>query len=303
MKPDETLYYEDKEKVLCYHGPLMYEAKVLKAEYWRDRADLPDGAYYFVHYQGWKTTWDEWVPESRMMKFTEENKQMAADMAASVKKKKVVPEKKIVSNVDHEAKEKKRRRESMALKVRWHDLNTQEEEYLKKPEIKISIPESLKSQLVDDWENVTKNHKLVPLPAPLTVTQLLDEFMALHSEGTKKSRRDGLGGWLSNRRNTEDSMKQVVEGLKVYFDKALGNILLYRFERHQYVDAVREHPHASMCDIYGPEHLLRLFGRPPALTAVQLPSLIAHTNMDQDAVNILKDHFATILQYARRTDR
>ena len=42
-----------------------------------------------------------------------------------------------------------------------------------------------------------------------------------------------------------------------------------------------------MTEIYGSEHLLRLF--------VQLPCLIAHTNIDQDAVNILKDHFASFL--------
>jgi mortality factor 4-like protein 1 len=55
-------------------------------------------------------------------------------------------------------------------------------------------------------------------------------------------------------------MKQVVEGLKAYFEKALGNILLYAFERHQYVEIIKSHPELSMCEIYGPEHFLRLFG-------------------------------------------
>jgi mortality factor 4-like protein 1 len=99
----------------------------------------------------------------------------------------------------------------------------------------------------------------------------------------------------------EDSMKQVAEGLKVYFDKALGNILLYKFERNQYVEILKAHPAVRMSDLYGPEHLLRLFGKESKINLiiklVQLPSLIAHTNMTQDAVNILKDHFATILQY------
>ena len=55
-------------------------------------------------------------------------------------------------------------------------------------------------------------------------------------------------------------MKQVVEGLKVYFDKALGNILLYKHERNQYVQILKSKPAARMSDLYGPEHLLRLFG-------------------------------------------
>jgi len=35
----------------------------------------------------------------------------------------------------------------------------QESEYIQKPEVKIVIPDVLKLQLVDDWENVTKNNQ------------------------------------------------------------------------------------------------------------------------------------------------
>ena len=64
------------EKVLCYHGPLLYEAKILKSK-------KESGIYsYFVHYQvkikcldsiivlfqGWNKNWDEWVQEGRIMK-------------------------------------------------------------------------------------------------------------------------------------------------------------------------------------------------------------------------------------------
>ena len=64
------------EKVLCYHGPLLYEAKILKSK-------KESGNYsYFVHYQvklnsltlkliwfqGWNKNWDEWVQEGRIMK-------------------------------------------------------------------------------------------------------------------------------------------------------------------------------------------------------------------------------------------
>jgi mortality factor 4-like protein 1 len=58
----------------------------------------------------------------------------------------------------------------------------------------------------------------------------------------------------------EDSMKEVVEGLKLYFEKAVGNILLYKFERRQYVEILNQNPDTSLCDLYGAEHLLRLFG-------------------------------------------
>ncbi|KAJ2303608.1 Esa1p-associated factor, partial [Coemansia sp. RSA 2704] len=56
------------------------------------------GPHYFVHYKGWKQTWDEWVDESRALKFTEENlaKQKAlwqAALQASKKRTVVVPAK------------------------------------------------------------------------------------------------------------------------------------------------------------------------------------------------------------------
>ena len=55
------------EKVLCYHGPLLYEAKILKHK-------KEGGSYnYFVHYQGWNRNWDEWVAETRIMKQVAEN--------------------------------------------------------------------------------------------------------------------------------------------------------------------------------------------------------------------------------------
>jgi mortality factor 4-like protein 1 len=57
-----------------------------------------------------------------------------------------------------------------------------------------------------------------------------------------------------------DIFEEVISGIKVYFDRCLGNILLYRFERQQYVDTRRSHDGKEMSEIYGAEHLLRLFG-------------------------------------------
>lgn len=54
-----SISYAPNERVLCYHGPLIYEAKVLKAENWDERTSKAGGAtgpHYFVHYKGWKQT-------------------------------------------------------------------------------------------------------------------------------------------------------------------------------------------------------------------------------------------------------
>jgi mortality factor 4-like protein 1 len=67
----------------------------------------------------------------------------------------------------------------------------------------------------------------------------------------------------------------------------LGNLLLYRFERHQYADIRRQFPDKELVELYGAEHLLRLF--------VQIPSLIAHTNMDCEAIHTLVSYLTDIL--------
>lgn len=67
---------------------------------------------------------------------------------------------------------------------------------------------------------------------------------------------------LERYRRSDAVLAEVMSGIILYFDKALGNNLLYRFERAQYVDIRRKTAEARpMSEIYGAEHLLRLFGK------------------------------------------
>ncbi|KAF9600247.1 hypothetical protein IFM89_005071 [Coptis chinensis] len=66
-KTDQESDFIEGEKVLAYHGPCIYKAKVQKVELSRE-----EGKYY-VHYLGWNKSWDEWVEIDRLLKFTEEN--------------------------------------------------------------------------------------------------------------------------------------------------------------------------------------------------------------------------------------
>ncbi|XP_026655980.1 protein MRG1-like isoform X5 [Phoenix dactylifera] len=67
--------FSEGEKVLAYHGPRIYEAKVQKAE------PRKDEWRYFVHYLGWSKNWDEWVGTNRLMKFTLENVRKQQELA------------------------------------------------------------------------------------------------------------------------------------------------------------------------------------------------------------------------------
>ncbi|KDN40349.1 MRG-domain-containing protein [Tilletiaria anomala UBC 951] len=299
------MQYAVNEKILCFHGPLLYQAKVLKAEDWKseDKKKGHTGPHYFVHYQGWKQTWDEWVPESRMLKYNDENlaRQKAlqdTQKAEQQRQRELANPSTSASSGGDVAGERGRRVSGGRGLKRGRDAVEPDEEYQKRPEIRIQIPDVLKLQLVDDWENITKNQLLVPVPREPTVNMILQEY------------RDHLSARPEAKQRSPAVVEEVLAGLKLYFDKSLGNNLLYKYERQQFVEmrkrfAEKEGAKGSGAEateydsgliggiepsaLYGAEHLLRLF--------VNLPGIIAHTTMDVESVAILKEHIADFLQF------
>jgi hypothetical protein len=101
----------------------------------------------------------------------------------------------------------------------WHtitDNKSQEEAFHARPSVKLIIPDVLKALLVDDWENVTKNMQLVPLPHPKPVTKILEDYSAYEMP----KRPAGS--------SHTDILEETLSGLREYFDKSLGRILLYK---------------------------------------------------------------------------
>ena len=90
----------------------------------------------------------------------------------------------------------------------------------------------------------------MPLPRDPNVVKILHAYSV--AEKASRPKRPGSA--------EADIFEEVISGIKVYFDRCLGNILLYRFERQQYVDIRRSNDGKEMSEIYGAEHLLRLFG-------------------------------------------
>lgn len=45
--------YEQDERCLCFHGHLLYEAKVVKIEH-EEEGNRKSPFKYLVHYKGWK---------------------------------------------------------------------------------------------------------------------------------------------------------------------------------------------------------------------------------------------------------
>ncbi|KAL8763249.1 MAG: hypothetical protein Q9184_000889 [Pyrenodesmia sp. 2 TL-2023] len=169
--------------------------------------------------------------------------------------------------------------------------DTQEETFNNRPMIKIPIPDYIKSLLVDDWEEVTKNLALVPLPAQKPVNMILRDYV----EEEKPKRFPGSADM--------DLLEEVVAGMKEYFDVALGRMLLYRFERQQYLDVRKAWGEQKgewkgkmgPADTYGAEHLCRMI--------VNMPEIIAQTNMDGQSVNRLREEMTKFLHWLNKNTK
>lgn len=122
-------------------------------------------------------SWDEWVPESRVLRWSEENLQMQSRLKAFYRTKQSG---KSTKQSENEGSNLGKRRRDAKLE--------KEEDYLNRPEIKLDIPDTLKGQLVDDWENVTKNQQLVTLPRTVNVNEVLSRYKRFKKE--KKGSRE-----------------------------------------------------------------------------------------------------------------
>lgn len=144
---------------------------------------------------------------------------------------------------------------------------------------------------------------LVPLPHEKPITTVLNDFTQSYTSR------------LTEGDPEVEILEEIIHGLKEYFDKSIGRILLYRFERKQHLDLVaamegkpppvyqensngeERQPNKSLarikgktaCDVYGAEHLSRLI--------VSMPELISQTNMDAQAVNRLKEELHKLTQF------
>ncbi|KAK0502495.1 MRG-domain-containing protein [Armillaria luteobubalina] len=271
------------ERILCYHGPLIYEAKILKVQ--NMESSTFTGIHYFVHYKGWKQTWDEWVPLGRALRYTEENlaKQKALQKTNTTANQAAANKAKTREGAGAPGPSRTARKDGTRGTKRGRD----DDESTRKPEMKLTVPEPLKATLVDDWEAVTKNNQLVNLPRNPNVVQILGLF----EKHVLEKRPPEL-------RQPEVLIHTIISGLQVYFDRSLGSQLLYRFERPQYAVVRQTYVTGADVDvskipemsaIYGAEHLLRML--------VSLPQMVAASPLDAESVGLIRDYVNELLNY------
>ncbi|XP_037590483.1 mortality factor 4-like protein 1 [Cebus imitator] len=217
-KQDPKPKFQEGERVLCFHGPLLYEAKCVKV------AIKDKQVKYFIHYSGWNKNWDEWVPESRVLKYVDTNLQKQRELQkanqeqyAEGKMRGVAPGKNTsgLQQKNVEVKTKKNKQKTPGngdggstsetpqpprkKRARVDPTVENEETFMNRVEVKVKIPEELKPWLVDDWDLITRQKQLFYLPAKKNVDSILEDYA-----NYKKSR--------GNTDNKEYAVNEVVRG-------------------------------------------------------------------------------------------
>lgn len=225
--------FSKDEKVLCFHLDMLYEAKIMDVQ----PAEKPGTGYrYKVHYKGWKNTWDDWVLVDRIRPLDDEHRELAAQLHAQLRnnlQKSNKQPKKVLGGKAGAPGDSARGSEERGSSAaqggaggggggraagrRGKDWELEQEDtFHNRPMINLPLPDHIQAMLVDDWENITKNNQLVPLPHEKPVTQILEEY--LNSE--RPNRPEGSASL--------DILEEVIAGFREYFEKALSRILLYR---------------------------------------------------------------------------
>jgi len=263
--------FSENEKVLAYHGPLIHEATVSKQE----AKDSPDGRgkirLYLLTYNGYSQHWDEWVPESRMLKHTADSLALQKERIKEFQRAHKRKQKQEAGGSNPSAGAGAAAVGPPAKKARAAE-STSEDSLASELRESLRLPHGMKLKLIEDWERITRERKLVPIPAQTSIAELLDDFQLAKARRTTHERLYG----------------EVSDGIRAYFNQALPTLLLYKYERRQYQEQKQKDKKAPV-DIYGAEHLLRLF--------VKLPELLAKCNMQREHITVLVAKLTELLKF------
>ncbi|RLN81970.1 hypothetical protein BBJ28_00014376 [Nothophytophthora sp. Chile5] len=219
---------------------------------------------YYLHYQGWAKKWDEWVRHDRVLEDNAashaQQKKAKSEVALAKKEKRMAKKKKISSaGIDASgARKSPLKRMKRTTDQDYEDFpepgDANAEDTPTADQVNIHMPFALKKQLVEDWKQITHSpHLLVPLPRKPNVSQIIKTYL----EFKKAKVHEGEASEEKEFKNIEG----IMEGVQSYFDRALSSILLYRMERRQYQEIRQKHGEDTpLSQIYGAEHLIRLFG-------------------------------------------
>ena len=209
---------------------------------------------------------------------------------------------------------------AMECKLRGKSLTT------KRPPSQVSsvvLPFALRKALVEQWEIISQCGMMPCLPAPTTVRRALDKYLEsknvpLNPSETGSELAESIGddsavmkkralvdtGKDEETENREQEWRDMADGIAMLFDEALASRLLYREEMAQLrtLESIPEYAAMPFSELYGCEHLLRLFVRLPDMIEGELDEsearpIIAKVN---DFVRFLHKNHASLLTQTYR---
>lgn len=238
--PGATKKFNVGDIVLVLHEQMPYEARVVQRHF-----GSSNGAGGFVMYtvtvQVGRMEITKNVPCSDVMEYNDDNVILAHKILRSMPGKEQALHPMSFSSFDLDLSHLKR------------DVMNRLPPSFGLPHAKFQFAPALQALHLEDWESVTKEYRLVPIPCAVTVRDILQRWSARRKQ--TNSQNDHSNGEL----------------IMSYFDAALPTMLIYRFELQQYLDCrlqIGSKSRSSPCDFYGGFHLLRLL--------IKLPFLLEH---------------------------
>lgn len=219
-------------------------------------------------------SWDEWVPAKRILKFNSENIKKQKQIQNEAKKKVTYNGKKNTklkedfsscsstcsasdtASFSYSSEKSIQRTRKRTLnseggeesvqkkKICILDLSEKDSEKLKNSETKqknvnIVMPESLKLWLIDDFDFIIQQNKIIRLPSKNNIEKILGNYLE------SKKNQNLIEGWHNLDKNSTEIEKkhaqnvdETINGLIKYFNTMLGSQLLYKFERLQYSEVI-----------------------------------------------------------------
>jgi len=292
--------FKKDEKVLIlpvHTGDDIYEAKVLECKM---KAKKPQ---YKIHYKGWNKRWDEWVDHGRLLKINASNLQIMQEKKSQnreqqLKQQQLQQQQSQDANAQSAASDssgkKRKSRGSATNKHGSSSSNSSKRRRLNEDDhkqrdsakasgdalsipLEIKLPTPLKRKLIADWERITKKNMVMTLPRT-SGTRVCDILSDFEEFATEKGQDPNI-------------VAEIARGIKDYFNQALQVTLLYKLERSQLHSLSRsaQFSDLSMDQIYGVEHLCRLF--------VKLPQLLSPNDLDAGTRAILKMQIEFIVEF------
>ena len=192
--------------VLAYYWSFLYVVQVLEAHMGKSGGTgIGERGVrvkkYTIDFQVWRKSWSETISRDVLFQQNDTNLQMAHDLFNGARKRQLVfqPTFSVTIEGTEELNEKKQLPSSSPTTAM------------------IQIPQAIQWQLVNDWEMITKDRKLVKPPKSPNVEMMLYK-------------------WIAGRMSVNTAMKEVTAALLTYFNMALPKMLLYSFKRRQYRD-------------------------------------------------------------------